>query len=135
MNELTRFGLETEQWEAAEVEAQKLYANIFEPLTKATKKFTDELHSQIYETLQATLESDTAYNVRDMIQHRSNEIINALLNGGWREERYKEWLGQYDLEEYRKAIYLRHRDIIQNQLIDDLNKEVERLNRSLEFYR
>lgn len=130
-----RFGMSESQYKETEEKVAAAHAALKDALSGAVKKLTDEIHIQAHDYFMDMMESDETYNFRNFVMQRSRSIMKGLLNGGWDEAEAKKWLGSYDFEAYRKAVYDAHREVIQNELIEDLRKENKRLSESLESYR
>lgn len=123
--------------EAEDEEIEQTIESSIEKLEEKTKnvvkKVVDEITEQLNNYFMDYLQSDINSNYNDMIVRRSRDAVNGLLSGGWKVCETERWLKGYELEGYRKKIYEANKDIIQNLLVDDLNKENEELRKEINF--
>jgi hypothetical protein len=110
---------------------EKFQAEHFQPLiAEFVKSFQDKLWYSVRDHLL----SDTEMNLHGEVYRMVDACVAALLSGEkWAIERYV--LGAYRQEEIRAAIARHIPQELQDTRIADLEAEVERLKRDINFYR
>ncbi len=105
-------------------------AEHFKPIIK---KLTDAVGEALWDMVRDSLIDDTSRNVAGHIQDRIESSIEALLGGKeWAIKKYV--LEGYDRDKIREAVARSIPSELQDQRINDLEKEVTRLKESLEFH-
>jgi hypothetical protein len=108
----------------------KFEAEHFEPLLK---KFTDAFREKLWDDVRDHMLGDTEMNLQSHIYHMVDSCMHAILAGEqWAIERYA--LQKYDARKAREAIAKHIPAELQNARIADMEEEIARLRRDLEFY-
>lgn len=118
---------ETAEKFMAQFEAQHL-----EPLLK---KAAESFHDRMREDLENFLLSDVESNIQGTIWRQIDDSVRALLSGEqWALKRYA-LAGRYDCEKIRATVAKHIPAELQDARVSDLEAEIDRLRKELEFYR
>ena len=134
MSELSPYMLNDEQYAKIDPVLEELIQKNLAGIEKKANAVVDEIYEKIQDAIRYYLEGDTVANFSDLVVARANDIIHALLTGKNPRILEKFVLG-WEGDVFRNKVYLEHKDAIQNQLIEDLRKEVENLKERLEWAR
>lgn len=112
----------------SEEHAQKLCEEIVKPLL-------DTIHERVNDSFRDFLISDAEQNIQGEMRNMVERTVNALIGGHrWANLKYIE--NPYgDGKEVRATLAKLHSDPIKDGRIADLEKEIERLRKDVEFYR
>lgn len=85
------------------------------------KEISDQIYSHINDAVVKHLAGDTEMNFIDSVRHRSNKIIDQMLNGN--AKLAEEYLLHWENKKFREDMYLVHKESIHNKIIEDLKKD------------
>lgn len=107
-------------------------AEHFKPLVE---EFTKEFRDRLWTNIDDWLLSDTENNLQShMWRHADNMVKYVLAGDDWAMKKFA--LGErYDCERIRKAVAKHIPKELQDARIADLEAEVEKLKKDVEFYR
>lgn len=106
----------------------------------------NDVYSDLLDKVEWHLENDAISNVEGQIHREAIKMVEGMLKGDQKMlARFNLALGEpgwmgfvsglADHEGIRRKIYEQHKEFIQNQLIDDLIKENQKLRDDVSFYR
>lgn len=123
-------------YEAARKSAERFMASFeaehFQPMID---KFVAEFRDKMWTEVCACFLSDTESNLQgDMWRHADSMVKHVLAGDRWAIEKFA--LGErYDCEKVREAVAKRVPKELQDARIADLEAELERVKKDLQFYR
>lgn len=104
-------------------------------VAEAVKKATDDFYDQLREKVETYLWSDAEANLQGQMWRMVDASVQALLTGEvWAIERYA--LGErYDTKAVREAVIKHAPPELWDKRVTDLQAEIDRLKRDLQFER
>jgi len=113
-------GISDAQFVETQAYAEKMITALLPALDSVVKKFTESAYETIQNYVESSLESNTGYNLAELVRLRANDIIMGLLNGDTNKAEAERWVIDFDAARFRALVYAEHKNVIQNKLIDEL---------------
>jgi len=124
---------------ACDEQAKKAMEALGPGLQKTLATAIDTASENIMNYVQVSMEGDLAYNFQQMVQSKVEAVMSGLLNEGgmncgWDLAEAQKFITNYSFREYRRLVYEAHKDVIHNQIIEDLTAENKQLKETIEFH-
>lgn len=120
----SKYILAGDDYDNAEHQGTKFVQEITPEFNKLADHFGQLLSEKLRNLAVDSLMEDVTSGIRDAILWRTRQIIQGMLCGG---EQARGWVQDYDLAKFRNDVYEANRAEIQNQIIEDQKREINRL--------